>query len=99
MDEIEKEVERLEIQVRNHKSALKLAGSASPSEWGRAGMNLGDDDNAPYGKWMPGMQLKTFGAPQAPIVSPTSPMQLDGHQLEALRQAAVNKAPFSVPEA
>jgi hypothetical protein len=96
LEAVNSEVENLVIERNTYKSALKYAGSASPAEWGLSDANPGDFDNAHYGRWLPGMSLKTFGAPQAPVVAPTSPMQLDGHQLEALRQAAVNKAPFSV---
>jgi hypothetical protein len=95
MEGVEREAERLGIQVRNSKAALKLAGSASPSEHGITG-NPGEYDGGHYGKWILGMPLKSFGAPQAPVVAPMSPMELDGHQLEALRQAAISKAPLSV---
>lgn len=97
LEAINDETGLLLIERANTESAKKYAGYASPAEWGMADTNPGHLDNTTqYGKWLPGTQLKTFGAPQAPVVAPTSPMQLDGNQLEALRQAAINKAPFSV---
>lgn len=43
--ELSAELDRLDIASKNHDQALKLAGYASPSEWGRAGLNPGDADN------------------------------------------------------
>lgn len=86
----------LKDQLDVYKRATAMSSYASPAEHGYSDINPGHFDGSHFGRWMPGMQLKTFGAPQAPVVAPTSPMQLDGSQLEALRQAAVNKAPFSV---
>lgn len=97
MKALNEEGEQLLTAKRTHQAGLKYGSYGSPAEWGMTDATPGDYDNAPHsGKWLPGMQLKTFGAPPNPIVAPTSPMQLDDAQLSALRQAAVSKAPFSV---
>jgi HK97 family phage major capsid protein len=43
MDKVEAEAEKLEIQIKNHRAALRLAGASSPEEYGRANVNPGDD--------------------------------------------------------
>jgi hypothetical protein len=47
MNTVEAEAEELQTKVRNYKSALRLAGSASPAEFRMSDANPGDFDNFP----------------------------------------------------
>ena len=88
MDKVEAEAEKLDIEIKNHQSALKWAGSASPAEWGRANMNPGDDDN--------GISFKGFGPGMENRIRPTSMYEMDKEQIAALKQAAQQGTPFKV---
>jgi hypothetical protein len=89
MDAVEAETEKLEIQMRNYKSALKYASAASPSEHGLADANPGDFDDV-------GISFKGFGPGMENRIRPTSIYEMDQTQIAALKQAAQQGTPFKV---
>jgi HK97 family phage major capsid protein len=91
MDQVEREADRLNIEIRNHKAALKLAGSASPSEYGYQNSNPGQYDNGST----PAVGWKSFGLPSAPQVAPPS-LDLDAEHIKSLWSAAQSNAPYKV---
>jgi HK97 family phage major capsid protein len=94
MDEIAAESEQLETQIRTYKSALRYAGSASPSEWGYGNTNPGDNDNALNG-YGSGGPWKSFGLPSAPQVPPPS-LDVSSEHVKSLFDAAKASAPYRV---
>jgi hypothetical protein len=92
MDQVEREADRLNTEIRNHKAALKLAGSASPSEYGYQNSNPGqyDDGSTPVVGW------KSFGLPSgAPQVPPPS-LDLDAEHIKSLFDAAKAGTPYKL---
>jgi Phage capsid family len=77
----------LEGQLALHKKATSMASYASPSEWGMAGTNPGDDSGIAFKGFGPGMENR---------IRPTSMYEIDKSQINALRQAARQGTPFKV---
>jgi hypothetical protein len=92
MDEVEREADRLNVQVRNHKAAAKLSGSASPAQYGITG-NPGDFDNGAPGH---NVGWKSFGLPSgAPQVAPPT-LDISREQIKSLFDAAKAGVPYKV---
>jgi Phage capsid family len=77
----------LEGQLALHKKATSMASYASPSEWGMAGTNPGDDSGIAFKGFGPGMENR---------IRPTSMYEIDKSQINALQQAARQGTPFKV---
>ncbi len=82
------EWDRLDTQVKSERRAKQFAGCASPAEHGRGDTNPGDlDAGTPFRGTMPGTGNR---------IAPVSLYQIDGTQIKALRQAALQGTPFKV---
>jgi HK97 family phage major capsid protein len=92
--ELSTEMDQLDIQFRTKKAATRLAGSASPAEWGFSDINPGYFDNGASG-YGTGVQWKSFGLPSAPQVPPPS-LDISGEQVKSLFDAAKAGAPYKV---
>jgi HK97 family phage major capsid protein len=92
MDGVERESERLRVMIKNEKAARKLAGSASPAEYGITG-NPGDYDGVTTAG-LPRMKALGGGAGRSePKWSPPSPLDASPEQWQQLFIAAHNRLP------
>ena len=95
MNSVEAEAEKLDIEIKNYKSALEYAGSASPAEFGYQDIDPAHFDNGASG-YGTDVQWKSFGLPSgAPQVPPPS-LDLDPEHVKSLFDAAKAGAPYKV---